>query len=236
MAANEKLRHGQFDTGNLPVPPRDAAQRLADNLKALATALEIGLHATPAPSPMTAHIGGGVLLDEILDRVYVEFQDFLPYDRMGVSVVDVAAGTVTAIWARTSVPRQRIRKGYTAHLDGSSLQAVLASGEPRIIDDLQHYLKQHPDSYSTKLALSEGIRSSMTCPLMANGVPIGFVFFSSAQPHTYTEAHIALYRQVSTVLATVISQGLANSEQTRQYAHLQRVNALLHDLRDGLAR
>lgn len=236
IAATEKLRRGEFDLTDLPSSPRDDLARLGDNLKALATALESSAQELHKINQITAHINAGFLLDEILDRIYVEFQDFIPYDRMGVSLIDPVTDTVTAVWARSNSPRQRIRKGYTARLQGSSLQTIIDTGRPRIINDLEQYLREHPESYSTKLALSEGIRSSITCPLVANGRAIGFIFFSSTQPDTYRSAHIDLYLNISSQLSMIVEKGILMSEQASQRAALERQREALEAVRRGLAQ
>lgn len=236
IAAAEKLRHGQFDLDDLPVAPRDDLARLSDNLKALALALEVSGAEWQRLSQITTDINDGFLLDEILDRIYVDFHDFIPYDRMGVSIIDDATQTVTAIWARSANPRMRIRKGYSARLPGSSLQAILDTGHPRIINDLQQYLREKPESYSTKLALSEGIRSSITCPLVANGRPIGFMFFSSSEPNTYSDAHISLYQNISNQLAVIVEKGLLTAQNNSQKVVIDRQREAIEALRRGLAR
>lgn len=222
IAATEKLRNGQFDLSDLPASPRDDLARLGDNLKALAVALESNTREWEKLTTMTAALNSGFLLDEVLDRIYVDFHDFIPYDRMGVSLIDESTQTVTAIWARSDQPRMRIRKGYTARLEGSSLQNIIRSGQPRIINDLQHYLYEHPESFSTKLALSEGIRSSITCPLIANGKPIGFIFFSSSQPAAYRDAHVTLYQHISEQLSAIVEKGIITTENATQKALLNQ--------------
>lgn len=236
ISATEKLRNGQFDV-TLPASPRDDLARLGDNLLALAKALEANNKEWEKINTITTSLNSGFLLDEILDRVYVDFHDFIPYDRMGVSLIDDLSQTVTAIWARSNHPRMRIRKGYTARLEGSSLQNILKTGQPRIINDLQQYLHEHPESFSTKLALSEGIRSSITCPLIANGKPIGFIFFSSSEVNTYRDAHVALYQHISDQLSVIVEKGILTHQNSTQKAILdQQENELakLHRAIDAL--
>lgn len=234
ITATEKLRNGQFDI-DLPASPRDDLARLGDNLMALAKALESSTREQEKLTTLTSALTSGFLLDEILDRVYVDFHDFIPYDRMGVSLIDLETQTVTAIWARSDHPRMRIRKGYTARLEGSSLQNVIRSGQPRIINDLEQYLRDHPDSYSTKLAISEGIRSSITCPLIAKGKPIGFIFFSSSRPDAYKDAHVALYQHISEQLSAIVEIGVITTENATQKAILIKQEAELERLSGLLA-
>ena len=53
--------------------------------------------------------------------------------------------------------------------------------------------------------MAEGIRSSFTCPLVANGVPVGFLFFSSIYPDTYENIHISVFKQITESLSTIIA-------------------------------
>jgi len=237
IAATEKLRQGKFDLSDLPVSPRTDLTRLGDNLKALAKALENNNREWQKLTLITSALNSGFLLDEVLDRVYVDFHDFLPYDRMGVSLVDNLTQTVTAIWARTDHPRMRLRKGYTARLEGSSLQTILNTGQPRIINDLEQYLRDHPDSFSTKLVLSEGIRSSITCPLISGGKPIGFIFFSSGQINAYQDAHVSVYQHISEQLSAIVEKSILSTENSTQQAVIARQEGeirALHVALDGI--
>jgi class 3 adenylate cyclase len=114
--------------------------------------------------------------------------------------------TARSIWVRSKLPGVEIPVGYSARLEGSSLQAVLESGSPRILNDLEAYLREHPDSENTRRIVADGIRSSLTCPLIAVGKPVGFLFFSSTAPHTYDDVHVELYLRVAEHLSLIIEK------------------------------
>ena len=65
-----------------------------------------------------------------------------------------------AFWARTEATDVHLRAGYAARLEGSSLEKILQTGPPRILNDLAQYLELHPDSDSTDRIVAEGMRSS----------------------------------------------------------------------------
>ena len=101
-----------------------------------------------------------------------------------------------------------IKKGYTAFLSGSSLEGVLTTQQPRILNDLQLYLAENPNSLSTKLIVSEGIQSSLTCPLIADGKPIGFLFFSSKEKNTYIDAHQKTFINLASQISFLVEKAV----------------------------
>jgi len=128
-----------------------------------------------------------------------------------------------------------LKEGYTAPIAGSSLERIILSGRPRILNDLEQYAREHPDSESTQLILKEGVRSSLTCPLMAAGKPIGFIFFSSCQPCAYSNQHIEIFQQLAGQVALI-------TEKSRMYQQVLELNETknrflgiaAHDLRTPL--
>ena len=185
---------------------------------------------------MTERINSGFHLDEVLQYVYDEFRKVIPYDRIGFAFIEGEGRTVRAYWGRSdALPELWLKKGYTAPLAGSSLEEIVFSGRPRILNDLEQYAREHPESESTALILKEGIRSSLTCPLIAAGKPVGFIFFSSRQPNAYRDAHIDIFQQLAGQVAII-------TEKSRMYQRVLELNEIknrflgiaAHDLRSPL--
>jgi class 3 adenylate cyclase len=156
---------------------------------------------------LTDRINAGVTLDAVLDHLFESFEGVIPYDRIGCAVVDEDGRTVRSVWNRSRVPAIGISRGYTAPLENSSLRTVLESGRPRILNDLVAYVRDHPNSESTRRMLGEGIRSSLTCPLTALGRTVGFLFFSSLRPHAYTAEHTGIFVQIAQRVSIIIEKG-----------------------------
>lgn len=145
----------------------------------------------------------GASLEQALAFIYHEFQTVVPFDRIGFAEIDLRSQTVTSRWAHSRrVPKLRI--GYSAPLAGSSLALVLEHRRPRVMNDLRAYLKLHPSSRSTQLITSEGVQSSMTCPLFIGEEPLGFLFFSSEDVDTYNDFHVKVLLEISNQLALLL--------------------------------
>lgn len=184
---------------------------------------------------VTKQINAGVLFEEICEQVYSSFKSFIPFNRIGVSLIEEQSGMVVAQWAKSESTDLRISKGYRQPLRGSSLENILATRQPRIINDLEEYYRTKPGSKSTEDILKEGIRSSLTCPLIAMGKNIGFIFFSSTEKNRYKFEHTEIYTRLAGQLAVVL-------EKARLYQQLIELNTMknkfigiaAHDLRNPL--
>ncbi|MDW8403330.1 GAF domain-containing sensor histidine kinase [Chloroflexus sp.] len=247
----EHLRAGDFAI-EVPMPSSEdqRLRRLAASLRELAASLARRQREIETLHRITTRINAGLMLDEILDGVYNDFRDVIPYERIGFALLEDGGNVLRARWARTSLPAVHLKRGYAAPMAGSSLETILQTGQPRIINDLVQYLRRKPESESTRLIVNEGIRSSLTCPLIANGVPVGFIFFSSAKTNTYTNEHVERYMQIAEQLSVIVEKGnlvsqLAAQKELleQQNAELRRLSALknnllgmvAHDLRNPVA-
>lgn len=244
----EHLRRGDFQV-EVPLAPLDDVGRLGLALQDLAQTLETRYHEIEKLLLITSQINAGLLLEDILEVVYREFQAFIPYDRIGFSLMEDGNRLIRAFWAKCNYAEIKLGKGYAAALAGSSLETILITGQPRIINDLMAYFARKPSSESTRLMVEEGIRSSLTCPLRANGVPVGFMFFSSRQPGAYANAHIETFERVAEQLSVIVEKGrlvtrLAQQKEAieRQNEELKRLNEVknrvlgmaAHDLRNPI--
>jgi signal transduction histidine kinase len=227
------MKQGRFDI-SLPLGDDEVGQ-LGKALLELERVLECQFEQMQMLVQVTEKINAGLMLDEVLNHIYESFRPIIPYDRIGFSLLEENGTLVRARWTRTEAQEVKLPVGFATRLEGSSLQRIIETGQPRILNDLEAYLREHPESESTRLIVQEGIRSSLTCPLIAMGRPIGFMFFSSAVPHTYQDAHIELYLQIAGQLAMIV-------EKSRLYQQLVELNQLknrflgiaAHDLRNPI--
>lgn len=234
QAAARQMQQGDYLV-DLPVGSDDELDALGVAMLDLGYTLESRFREMRALSKVTEKINAGLLLDDVLEHVYESFRSILPYDRIGFALLeeDAKQGTVVrARWAKTDFDEPLLKVGYTAPLGGSSLEKIINTGKPRIINDLEAYLRDKPDSQSTRLIVAEGVRSSLTCPLIVLGKPVGFMFFSSRYPGTYQGVHIEIFLQIAGQLSTIV-------EKSRIYQELLELNEVknrflgiaAHDLR-----
>jgi len=186
----------------------------------------------------------------VKEKLNKDFRKFIPYNRIGFALVDKDKQTVRAHWAASDQPMVRLEIGYEAPLKGSSLEKIIQTGQPRILNDLQKYLQNKPESESTRLVVEEGMRSSLTCPLVANSVPVGFMFFSSISPQTYKDIHTDTFQRIAAQLSVILEKGRLVSQLADQKKQIEIQNAELkrldelknkflgiaaHDLRNPIA-
>ena len=99
--------------------------------------------------------------------------------------------------------------GYRFPLSQSpSLSALAASGQSRVLTDLQTVLA--PTVEHSKYVLDQGYQSSLTFPMRHQGELLGFLFFDSHENDTFT---VPLQRELA-LHATVMTMALASELMT----------------------
>lgn len=183
----------------------------------------------PLPSPDTVdalvgalvdQINRGLRFEEIFANLYAHIGDAVPCHRVAVALVD-EAGDQLRLVAALADGEQVLKVGYADKIPGSTLEELLRTGRPRILNDLPAYLAQKPSSRSTRLIVREGMRSNLTLPLVAEGRPIGVVFFSSREANVYREEHARLLKRIAGPLAVSVEKArlvAALEERNRELA------------------
>lgn len=161
----------------------------------------------------------GQSFEELFQSVYDRFRGVVPYDRIGVALLEEPE-RILRLTSFRSDGEAVMKVGYGAHLEGSTLETLMDTGQPRIINDLEAYLEKKPSSASTQMIVQEGMRSSLTLPLVADGRPIGALFFSCRRNNVYRDGHAALLKRLAGHIAISI-------EKARLIAELRRTNAEL---------
>ena len=175
-------------------------------------------------------------LDDVIDLLFERTAAIFPFDRLGLSFVEEDGRRVVSRYVRTTYDGVLLGRGYSEDLRDSSLERVLRHGTPRIIDDLRRYLDEHPRSRSTKLLLREGVRSSLTCPLIVEGRIVGFMFRSSRQPRAFTQHHVELQMALTERLSQAVEKAWRIEQLTaanRNY--MEMLGFVSHELKNPVA-
>lgn len=191
-------------------------------------------------SDITLRINQGKTLDEVFDLIFERLQEYVPYNRIAVALTDEKQERLSILASRSD-GKMILKRGYTGVLAGSSLEALIREGRTRILNDLQTYLADHPKSESTRLIVKEGMRSSLTLPLLIQGRPIGVMFFSSRQPNTYRPEHEEFLRAVAGHMAIAIERTRLIDAVREKSEYLENIlqnsaDAIIVEDRDGVIR
>jgi diguanylate cyclase (GGDEF)-like protein len=222
----QSMQRMQFEARDFGSPD-DPLGKLGRALVELAAIMERCYQEQAHLLEITERVNQGFFIGEVMDHIYATFRPVIPYDRIGFALLEDDGKVVRAHWARSDARNIRLKNGYAQKLEGSSLVQILRDGRPRVLNDLEAHYEANPHSHSTKLVLEEGIRSSLTCPLVAMGKPVGFLFFSSREKNAYAHAHLNIFSQIANQLSVIV-------EKSRLYEELYQLNAELVDARNAL--
>jgi GAF domain-containing protein len=198
-----ELRRGKIPA-QLPEDTTEPLAKLSQELRLLAEVIVRRGDQLNKLFEVVHTVERGILVEDVLDSIFKSFAAIIPYDRIGCAFLSDGGTRLTAYWARSNLGPPQITKGYSQLMEGSSLQDVFRTGEPRILNDLKSYLAAEPQSDSTRRIVAEGGRSSLTCPLFVDGRPLGVLFFTSGEKRTYGKVHQTFFRQIAEEVATVI--------------------------------
>lgn len=175
-------------------------------------------------------------LSDLMNFLFTAIQELYPCDRIGLAFLEDGGRRLVSHWTMATYEPLLLKVGYAEDLSGSSLGRVLAEGASRIIYDLKRYEEEHPRSASTRLLVQEGVRSSLTCPLVLEDTPFGVIFLSSREERVYTPYHGRLWRAI----AERISQAVEKTWRIEQLlaanqAYTEMLGFVSHELKNPVA-
>lgn len=228
LAVIRSMQEGNFSPA---FPPDAESDPLYVELRKLTATLEQKCNETELLQSIMHEVASGLLVDDVLDRIYDRFCSIIPYNRMALALLSEDRTTLTQFWLRSDANEIMLQRGFSAPIRDGSLQQILATGQPRILNDLEAYLTEHPDSYATRLMVNEGMRSNFTCPLAAQGKPIGLLFFTSRQKNTYQYLHQQIFMKIAEQVSILVekqclAQRLHENEE-------ERYRTIVHTALDG---
>lgn len=179
---------------------------------------------------ITQGINRGNSVEEVFGLIYERLRPFVPYNRIAVAVTDEKRERLSIVAARSD-GMQVLRKGYSGDIAGSSLEPLMREGRTRVINDLQDYLAKKPSSDSTRLIVKEGMRSSLTLPLLVGGEPVGVMFFSSRAPNAYRAEHERFLRGIVGHMAIALERSRLIETLRERGEYLENI---LHNSADAI--
>ncbi len=180
-------------------------------------------------------LSAGLTDEKVLDFLFESLAGIIPFDRIGIAILEDNDRKLRLSWVKSRGSIHYLVKNYVALVKGSSLEALLKTGQPRIINDLEQYLEAHPESISTQLVVKDGIRSNFACPLQAKGKMIGIVFFSSMQKHTYADQHVETFLDIAEEFSIIIEQAKLRKYFESTECSDRTLSEVIHDLRAPLS-
>lgn len=145
-------------------------------------------------------------LIDVLNHIYESFQEHLPYDRISLALLESDRNKLKLHWSRASYDKPELISGLSIPMTDRSLHTLINLNEMLIIDDLNTHLQMYAESRLAQAIFKEGIRSCLICPLIADGKPIGFLFFSCRKKNAYKNLHKDLSLQIASQLAVIIEK------------------------------
>lgn len=175
-------------------------------------------------------------VQELMDVLWRTTRRVCPCDRMGLAFVMEAGQRVVSSWVRADYNPVLLDKGFNGDLRGTSLEPVIKTGRPRIINDMERYLAENPKSHAARLLAQEGIRSSLTCPVVVEDRTVGFLFRDSRQAWAMTEKqarfHIGLAQRLAPAFERAYREELLHAA-SRDY--LEMLGFVSHELKSPIA-
>ena len=151
-------------------------------------------------------LAGVESFDAVMDLVFEQTKDIFPCDRIGVAFLEDKGRRVVARAIRARYDSFTLCAGYAEGLAGSTLRHIIETGCLRVIGDLRAYLELNPKSRSTAAIVNEGQVSNLTCPLVVEGRPVGFLFRSSRTAFAYTDREVLLHLQMAERLSQSVEK------------------------------
>jgi signal transduction histidine kinase len=181
-------------------------------------------------------VAAAASLPKLIDFLFQATRDICPCDRVGVAFIEEEGRLIRSYYSVADYEPLLIDAGYSEVLEKSSLRRVIDEGAVRLIDDLEAYYRQHPNSVSTRLILREGVRSNMTCPLRVDDRNVGVLFRSSRRPRAYTAHQVSLHLHIAERLGQAVEKAY-RIEQLRSanLAYAEMLGFVSHELKSPVA-
>jgi len=175
-------------------------------------------------------------LDDVMNFLYEHTIDICPCDRIGLAFVIEEGRRVLSRWTRATYEDLQLTDGFIEDLHMTTRYGVVDKVRVRLVHDFQAYADLNPDLESTQLLLKEGIKSSMTSPLISDGQVIGMLMRHSRTPAAFTEQHVYQHLATAELLTQAVVNALRIEEMDKlNKSYMEMLGFVSHELKSPLA-
>ncbi|MDD2493693.1 MAG: GAF domain-containing protein [Tissierellia bacterium] len=181
-----------------------------DELTPIIEEINSGINKLDKLIELIENLNQDVSFEGILNYIYVSFIDFIPYSHIGIALLKDDGRVLEASFGISDPMLEDLPKklaGIRANLSETSLESIVTNDTPRVINDLDLYVKNKEAEYN-KVLLEAGIKSSISLPLKINHNPVGIIFFSSVNKDIYEEKHITFLKTLSNSISISLNKNI----------------------------
>ncbi len=181
-------------------------------------------------------VTGAESFDAIMDFLFERTRSIFPCDRISIAFLEDNGRRVVTRAVRAAYENLTVAPGYSDGLAGSTLKEILKSGTIRVINDLRAHLEMKPSSTSTAAIVQEGQLSSLSCPLIVEERPVGFLFRNSRKPGAYSDHEVLLHALMAEKLSHAVEKAWRISQLSRaNEGYMEMLAFASHELKSPLA-
>lgn len=175
-------------------------------------------------------------LGEIIDFLFDQTRKIMSCDRIDVAFVEDDNRRMVLYYVRTAYEPRYLMKGFASDIMGGSIQRVFQYGYPSVIEDMEEHARRNPQSDSARLLVREGIRSSMVCPLVVEGRPLGMLMCRSREIGAYGAHEVRLHRGFAEGLSQAVEKAYHIARLSSAIdSYMEMLSFVSHELKNPLS-
>ena len=175
-------------------------------------------------------------LDDVMNFLYESTIEICPCHRIGLAFVIEEGKRVLSRWSRATYDELYLHDGFIEDLHITTRYGVVDKLRVRLVHDFEAYAELNPDIESTQLLLKEGIKSSMTSPLVSDGEVIGMLMRHSREPAAFSQQHVYQHLATAEQLTQAVVNALRIEEMDKlNKSYMEMLGFVSHELKSPLA-
>jgi hypothetical protein len=195
-----------------------------------------GEHEAEVLAELNRRVESGATLDQVMDALFEMSLRICVCERISLALLEEDGARLRLRWVRASYQPVHLEEGYTEDLHGRSLSELVSSRRCRIVSDVRRYARERVPRPSTELLIEEGIRSSLTCPLVLGGEVVGILFRSARQPHAFDEHQACLHYAMAERLARAVRAAIQIERlEAANHAYMEMLAFVSHELKNPIS-